>query len=100
MKNQNVRLANGESVSDAALSPRERRQLGLTHKRPYTTQKQRDEKLAAKGLRQGLVSAFDLAVHYGVEQKTITESEYLQQIAHAPKQSVTRSNDGDFYWNV
>lgn len=91
-----IEVINGQEVTvtvcqPATQSPREARQQRLTSPRAYRTQKERDAKLAKRGLRQSAISdAYSLASQFGVEQETISESEFLWKMARAPQKRPLR----------
>ncbi|MGE6102619.1 hypothetical protein ACLHZT_03270 [Aeromonas veronii] len=91
------------TVCPSALSPRERKMMGLGRAaKPYRTQKEKSERLAAKGLTQSMkLDAYELAVRFGVEQKSITESEFLHQNARTPEKRVAPvKHDTDPMWFI
>lgn len=83
-------LFSDEPVSESALSPRERKMLGLTKPRKaYRTQKEVGQRLQERGIKQSMkFDAYELAVRFGLEQTTISESEFLHEHARTPKKAV------------
>ncbi|WP_429236472.1 hypothetical protein [Aeromonas salmonicida] len=83
-------LFSDEPVTESALSPRERKMLGLTKPaRAYRTQKEVGQRLQERGIKQSMkFDAYELAVRFGLEQTTITESEFLHEHARVPKKAV------------
>ena len=62
----------------------------------YVTQKERAAQQQARDMKLAFMyDAYELAACFGIEQKTITESEFLQTHSRAPKQSV-KSRRSDF----
>lgn len=86
----NVTDLSNDPISESALSPRERKLLGLTKsRRAYRTQKEAGQRLQERGIKQSMkFDAYELAVRFGLEQTTISESEFLHQNARAPKKAV------------
>lgn len=89
-----IAIINGQEVEITVLppvskSPRELRMKNAGAHRVYVTQKERAAQLQKAGLKKAsTLSAYELAVRYGIEQETITESEYLHQNARNVKTKV------------
>lgn len=96
-----IEIINGQRVEvtvcpSAALSPREARLAAGNSVRAYRTIKQRQERLQKSGLQQAaLLSPYDLSVRFGVEQQTMTESEFLWKHSKQRKQGA-RARLSDF----
>lgn len=78
-----IEIINGQEVEvtvcpSAALSPREARLAAGNSSRAYRTIQQKQARLQKSGLKQAAaLNAYDLATQFGVEQETISESEFL-----------------------
>jgi hypothetical protein len=92
-----IEIVNGQKVEvtvcpSAALSPREVRLAAGNSSRAYRTDKQKQERLQKSGLKQAAaLNAYDLATQFGVEQTTISESEFLWKNSKQRKPNVPAS---------
>lgn len=93
MANEHYEVINGQRVKVTVLPAAEAK----TRKpgRKYVTQKERAAKAQAQWVKLAFMyDAYELATQFGVEQKTITESEFLHEHSRAPKRNTKpRLND-------
>jgi len=93
-----IEIINGQQVEvtvcpSAALSPREARLAAGNSSKAYRTFKQRQERLQKSGLQQAaMLNPYDLAVRFGVEQQTMTESEFLWKHSKRPEHAPAKRN--------